>query len=306
MSKKIVFMGTPEFAVPTLETLASSDYEVVCVYTQRPKKSSRGLKLNPSAVQIAAEKLNLTVKCPTNLNDEKEYNFFKALNPFITIVVAYGKIIPKKYFNLSKKGFINIHASLLPKWRGAAPIQRSIINHDKESGISVMKIIEGLDNGPYMRQVKVNIDGQTTSGVLSKKLSFLGASNVLDCLNLIKSNSAKFIDQDDQKATYAKKIDKLESKIQWDKNAKDILSKINGLNPSPGAWLKYEGQRFKVWKAKISENKGNPGEILEDNFVVACKDKSIEILEIQKEGKGILPIKNFLTGNKIYKGKNIF
>jgi methionyl-tRNA formyltransferase len=305
MSKKIVFMGTPEFSVQSLEVLVKSSFEVLCVYTQPPKKSSRGQKLNSTPVQKMSEKLNLMIRTPKDLNDEVEYKFFKSLSPDIVVVVAYGNIIPKKYLDLSKKGFINIHASLLPKWRGAAPIQRSIMNLDKETGISIMKIKEKLDSGPFMRQVVVPIDKETNTLTLSKQLSKIGSENIIECLNLISNKKAKYIEQDHSKATYAKKINKAEAKIFWTDSAKIIISKINALNPSPGAWFDFEGVRYKIWKANISGMTGRPGEILTDKLMIACKDQSIEVLEIQKEGRNKMPIKDFLIGSKVSKGKLI-
>ncbi len=302
MSKKIIFMGTPQFSTRTLKTLFSSKYEVVCVYTQPPKKSSRGQRVRKSPIHELAESLNLKVKTPQNLKSENEVNFFKSLNPFLVVVVAYGNIIPKNYLDIPEKGFINIHASLLPKWRGAAPIQRSIMNNEKESGISMMKIREQLDEGAYFKQLKVKIDEQTTSKSLSDTLSKLGAENIIECLELIENNKANFIEQDHSNATYAKKIDKSESKIKWHDTAQNIISKINGLNPSPGAWFTYDGYRYKIWKASISKLKGKPGEILDEKFIVACENGSINILEIQKEGKNKLSIEKFLTGFEIKKG----
>ena len=201
MSKKIVFMGTPEFSVQSLKLLVGSEHEVVCVYSQPPKKSFRGQKINLSPVHNEASKLKLNIRTPNDLNTEEEYKYFKSLNPYLVIVVAYGKIIPKKYLNLSQKGFLNIHASLLPKWRGAATIQRSIMNSDIETGISIMKIEEKLDTGPYMIQAKIKIDEQTTTKILSGKLSKLGAEQILRCISLIEENKAKFINQDHEKAT---------------------------------------------------------------------------------------------------------
>ena len=295
-------MGTPQFSTRTLKTLFSSKYEVVCVYTQPPKKSSRGQRVRKSPIHELAESLNLKVKTPQNLKSENEVNFFKSLNPFLVVVVAYGNIIPKNYLDIPEKGFINIHASLLPKWRGAAPIQRSIMNNEKESGISMMKIREQLDEGAYFKQLKVKIDEQTTSKSLSDTLSKLGAENIIECLELIENNKANFIEQDHSNATYAKKIDKSESKIKWHDTAQNIISKINGLNPSPGAWFTYDGYRYKIWKASISKLKGKPGEILDEKFIVACENGSINILEIQKEGKNKLSIEKFLTGFEIKKG----
>ena len=304
MGKKIVFMGTPEFSVPTLEVLARSNYEIECVYTQSPKKSLRGQKVNQTPVHLASDKLKLKVRT-SSLESKEEYDYFKSLKPFIVIVVAFGQIIPKKYLNLSEMGFINIHASLLPKWRGAAPIQRSIINQDKETGISIMKIEEGLDTGPYMKQIKVEIDKQTTTKSLSKQLSELAAQNIIECISLIEKGEDKFFKQDHSMATYAKKIKKSESKIIWQQKATEILSKINALNPSPGAWFEYKGSRYKIWKAEISNLKGGPGEVLDDKLTFACKENSLKVLEIQKEGKNKLSIDDFIVGTKIIKGTKI-
>ena len=302
MPKKIVFMGTPEFAVPTLEVLSKSKYKIECVYTKPPKRSSRGKKIKSTPIQVAAEKLNLKLKSPTTLNNVEELEYFKSIDPFIVIVVAYGQIIPKKYLNIPEKGFINIHASLLPKWRGAAPIQRSIINQDKETGISFMKIEEGLDTGPYLNQIKVSIKKETTTKSLSYELAKLGSDNILKCLNSIEKNEAEFTKQDLSQVTYAKKILKSESKINWNDQAEKILSMINGLNPFPGAWFEFKGIRYKIWNAKVSESTGKLGMVLNENLVVGCADKSIEILEIQREGKNKLSAKAFLTGNNISEG----
>jgi methionyl-tRNA formyltransferase len=194
----------------------------------------------------------------------------------------------------------------LPKWRGAAPIQRSIINRDKETGISLMKIEEGLDVGPYMKQIKVKIDDQTTTKLLNDKLSKIAAENILDCIKLVETNKALFIKQDSTKATYASKIDKIESKINWKDNADNILAKINGLNPYPGAWFEIEGERYKIWKAQIVNSSGAPGEILDNKSIIACGKKSIKIVEIQKEGKSKLIIEDFLKGTRIFQRKSIF
>jgi len=305
MSKKIVFMGTPEFSVQTLKILSESQHDIVCVYSQSPKKSLRGLKVNLSPVQLEAKKLNLNVRTPKDLNTEEEYKYFKSLNPYLVIVVAYGKIIPKKYLDLSQKGFLNIHASLLPKWRGAAPIQRSIMNNDKETGISIMKIEEKLDAGPFMTQLKIKILEQTTAGILSDRLSKLGAEQILKCISLIIEDKAKFVNQEHGKATYAKKIEKSEAKINWKDSAKNILSKINSLNPSPGAWFAIKGIRYKIRKASISNLNGPIGEIINEDFIIGCKTNSIKVLEIQKEGRKILSINDFLIGNKFEKGEKI-
>ena len=299
-------MGTPKLSVRTLEVLIKSEFKISCVYTQQPKKSSRGQKIKKTPVQLAAEIHNLNVRSPSDINDEEEYLYFKSLAPYLVIVVAYGQIIPKRFLELPEKGFLNIHASLLPKLRGAAPIQRSIINSEKETGISIMKIEEGLDTGPYMKQVKINIDKQTNSEELSKKLSELGAKNILGSIDLITNNQAKFIKQDSNNVTYAKKISKKESRISWQDSAEKNLAKINGLNPTPGAWFEYKGLRYKIWRAKIVNTSAMPGEIIDENLIIACKNQALEVIEIQKENKKKLLISDFLKGTKIPKGEIIY
>jgi len=305
MPHKIIFMGTPNFSVASLEVLAKSSYKISHVYTQPPKESNRGHKLNPSPIQKSAENLNLSIRSPSSLNTDEELNFFKSLNPDIVVVVAYGQLIPKKFLNVPRKGFINIHASLLPRWRGAAPIQRAIINLDKITGVSIMKIIEELDSGPVMKKIKINISPFNTSGEVLEKLSITGSENIVEALDDIFSEKVKFIEQDHNLATYAKKIKKNEGKINWDQNAKNIIGKINGLNPNPGAWFEYKKVRYKIWKASIFEKKGAFGTILDDNLTIACRDKSIKITEIQREGKNKLLLKDFLLGIKFKIGDPI-
>tara|TARA_B110000971_G_scaffold219354_1_gene260263 strand:- start:73 stop:972 length:900 start_codon:yes stop_codon:yes gene_type:complete len=298
-------MGTPEFSVPILETIAKSSYEVCCVYTQAPKKSNRGQKVNNSPTQRSAEKLKIIVRNPKKFNTEEEFYFFKKLNPDIVIVVAYGQLITKKFLSIPKEGFINIHASLLPKWRGAAPMQRSIINSDTETGISIMKIVEDLDAGPILKKIKIKINESTTTEELSKNLSRISSESIIDILDDIFNKKLKFIEQNHAQATYAKKIKKKESEINWRESAKVILAKINGLNPNPGAWFTYKDMRHKIWRAKISEKKGLPGTILDNNFILGCSDRSLEVIEIQKEGKNRLLLKNFLMGITFKQGDEI-
>ena len=305
MSQKIVFMGTPEFSIPTLETLVKSSHKILAVYSQPPSKANRGQNIIPSSVEIFAKKHSLNLRTPESLENEEEYNFFKNLKPDIVVVVAYGKIIPKKYLNLSKFGFINVHASLLPKWRGAAPIQRSIMNLDNQTGISIMKIVEELDAGPVMHQDTIQINEKIDSLTLSKVLSKLGANSLLKAINKIEKKHAIFEEQNHNNATYAKKISKLEGKIDWNQTAKVVLAKINGLNPNPGAWFQYNNERYKVWKAEIINENNDIGKTIDDKLTIACKEKSIKVLEIQKEGKNRQPIDQFLLGNKIKKGESI-
>jgi len=302
MSLKIVFMGTPDFSIPTLKTLLNSNHKILHVYSQPAKKANRGQKINSTPIELFSKENFLKIRTPESLDSEKEFNFLKDLNPDLVIVVAYGKIIPKRFLNIPKYGFLNVHASLLPKWRGAAPIQRSIMNLDTETGISIMKITEKLDAGPVILQEKIKINENIDTLTLSRVLSELGARAMLNSLDEIIDGKAKFIDQNHKKATYAKKILKSEAKIDWKKNAKSILAKINGLNPNPGAWFEYDNQRFKVWKAKIINEKNKVGTIINNNLTIACRDQSIQILQIQKEGKNRQSTEQFLTGNKINKG----
>ena len=299
MQHKIIFMGTPLFSVPILEALAKSSYQISCVYTQPAKKSNRGQKLNSSPIERSAKNLKLVIRNPNNLNSDEEYKFFKEVNPDIVIVVAYGQLVPKKFIEIPKKGFINIHASLLPKWRGAAPIQRAIMNLDKQTGISIMKIEEELDSGPVMKKIKIKISPSESSSKISQSLSKIGSDNIVEALDNIFEDKAKFIEQEHTLATYAKKINKNEGKINWEEEAKKIIGKINGLNPNPGAWFEYKKVRYKIWEASIIEKKGIAGTILDNNFTIACKDKSIRIIEIQKEGKNKLLLKFFLQGTTI-------
>ena len=307
MSKKIIFMGTPMFAVPILKSLYQNGYDISAVYTQPPQKSHRGQKINKSPIQGISETLNLEFRSPDTLkNNKDEYNFIKKLDVDLAIVVAYGQIIPKEYLSLTKKGFINIHGSILPKWRGAAPIQRSIMNLDVETGISIMKIVEELDSGPVCNIYKVKLDSNQNSQEISDKLSILAAEKILDNIDDILENKANFVEQDHSEATYAKKIDKKEGKINWSDDAKKIIGKINGLFPTPGAFFTFKGERYKILKAVIGNGLGKVGEVISNNLEVACsKNQSIKILEIQRQGKKPQKISEFVLGSNIKKGSII-
>ena len=297
-------MGTPMFAVPILKSLYQNGYPISTIYTQSPKRSNRGQKINKSPIQGISETLNLEFRSPETLkNNDEEFQFIKDMNADLAIVVAYGQIIPKEYLSLTKNGFINIHGSILPKWRGAAPIQRSIMNLDREIGISVMKIIEELDSGPICNIYKIKLDNDKNAQEISEKLSLLAAEKILDNIDNILDNEVKFIDQDHSKATYAKKIDKAEGKINWNEEACTILGKVNGLYPSPGAFFNFNGERYKILKAQIGNRSGEAGEVLSNELEIACKNnKSLKILEIQRQGKKTQKIGEFMLGSQIKKG----
>ena len=276
------------------------------MYTQPPQKSKRGQKINKSPIQGISETLNLEYRTPPVLNNEEEYNFLNSLDVDLAIGVAYGQIIPKKFLNLTKKGFINIHASLLPKWRGAAPIQRSIMNLDKETGISIMRIAEKLDTGPVCNNYKIQLNENLNALEISEKLSNLAAEKILDNVDDILDGKANFIEQDHSNATYASKIQKTEGQINWDENAEKIIGKINGLYPSPGAFFMFNGERYKILKAQVGRAQGNPGSVLSDNLEIACgNNQSIIIKEIQRQGKRPQNIGEFIQGSQIKKGSKI-
>ena len=303
MLKKIIFMGTPMFSVPILKSLYQNGYPVTCVYTQPPQRSKRGQKVNKSPVQGISETLNIEYRAPETLKDnQEEYEYIKNLQADLAIVVAYGQIIPKNILSLTKKGFINIHASLLPKWRGAAPIQRSIMNLDKDTGISIMKIDEELDAGAVSNQYKLEI-GDENAEEISEKLSLLAAEKILDEIDDVLDDKANFVEQDHSKATYAPKIAKSEGRINWNEKAEQILGKVNGLYPVPGAWFNFDGERYKILKAKIGNAVGKVGEVSSDQLEIICGDnKSLKIVEIQRQGKRVQSINEFMLGSRIKKG----
>ena len=276
MTKKIVFMGTPLFAVPILKSLYEKNYIIPTVYTQPPKKSQRGQKINKSPIQIVGEDFNIDCRTPETLKENKdEYEYLKQLDLDLVIVVAYGQIIPKEFLNLAKKGFINVHASLLPKWRGAAPIQRSIMNLDKETGISIMRIEEKLDTGPVCNNYRVEIKDNDNVEIISNKLSILASEKIIENVDSILEDKLIFKEQDDLKATYASKIEKSEGEIQWNDNAESIIGKINGLYPSPGAFFIFKEERYKILKAELGTKSGEIGEVMTSDLKLAVEIKDL-------------------------------
>ena len=297
-------MGTPMFAVPILKSLYQNGYPVSHVYTQPPQKSQRGYRINKSPIQGIAETLNLEFRTPQYLKDNtEEYNFLKKIDADLVVVVAYGQIIPKEFLGLSKKGFINIHASMLPKWRGAAPIQRSIMNLDRETGVSIMKISEKLDTGPVCNIYKIELTNNLNAKDVSEKLSLIASEKILDNIDDILEDKAKFIEQDHSNATYAPKIKKSEGNIDWKEAAEYIIGKINGLYPVPGAFFSFKGERYKILKAEIGTGIGKPGEIISDDLEIACAgNKSIKVVEIQRQGKKAQKVREFILGTQMKKG----
>ena len=305
MALKIIFMGTPDFAVPILKSIYESKHKILEVYTQPPTKKNRGLKIQNSPIHDFANKLNIPVRYPISFKDDIEIEHIKTINPDIIIVVAYGKILPEALLKIEKVLFINIHASLLPKWRGAAPIQRAIMNSDSETGLSIMKVEPKLDTGPILIQSKIKITKEINYEELSSQMSKLGAKLILEALDLIENGKAEFIPQNEKDATYAKKIEKSESKINWNLEAKKIVAKINALHPNPGSWFQLKGLRIKIIKAIEIKAKGEPGEIINEDLTIACFHNAVKILELKKEGKKKMTTAEFLRGKKIEVGSNI-
>ena len=298
-------MGTPEFSVPILESLHQSNHKIIEVYTQPPTKKNRGQKVHFSPVHIFSKENKIPVRHPIHINTNEELEHIEKLKADVVIVVAYGKILPRSLLNLKNLKFINIHASLLPKWRGSAPIHRAIMNSDRETGISIMKIIPKLDAGPVMMSSKIKIQKDANYEKLSKQLSKMGSELIITSLKLLENKKEKFIEQNEKDATYAKKVSKDESQINWNETAGQIIAKINALHQNPGCWFYLDGLRIKITRAIEVNGNGAPGEIIDENFVIACGKKAIKILELTRQGKQNMSASNFLKGNKIPIGTNL-
>jgi methionyl-tRNA formyltransferase len=294
MSLNIAFMGTPQFAVPTLKKILLTSHSVKAVYSQPPRKSNRGMKLEKSPIHVLAEENNLSVRTPNSL--EEDFDYFQQLNVDLVVVVAYGQIISKQFLQLPKYGFLNVHASLLPKWRGAAPIQRSVMAQDSATGISIMKIEEQLDSGPVLLVESMKLNLSTTSGEVENYLSNIGGDKILEAIQLIEEGKARFIPQEEDKATYAKKIKKEDEIIHWNKPAKEIIAQIHGLNPRPGACFTYKEEKIKIWKAEYVAKNDKPGLVMDNQLCISCGEGALKILEIQRPGKKIQQTKDFLLG----------
>ena len=302
--QRLIFFGSPDFALPPLKTLYLGGYEIVGVYTQEPKKKSRGMKELKTPVHLWAESQLLPVYSPSKL-DKQSLEEFVSLKPDVAILFAYGKIIPPEWLNLPIFGFINIHASLLPRWRGAAPVQRAIENNDKKSGITIMKMNEGLDEGPIIASQEIAINSETNGQTLIDQISHDSCSLLYNNLEKYLKGLLSPVDQDHEKSTYASKINKDESRLNWNTEAKILEQKIRAFYPYPATWFSHKGKRYKVLKAKVSSFEGESGKILQSPLIVGCKQNSLEILEIQAEGKKPQSIDQFLLGNNNFEFNSI-
>lgn len=300
---KLVFMGTPNFSVPALKALAQSNHQICAVYSQPPRPAGRGKKLRLSDVHKEALDLGLTVHNPTSFKSDKDRTIFRKLKADIAIVVAYGLILPNQILSAPKFGCLNIHASLLPRWRGAAPIQRAIMEGDDETGVCIMKMEEGLDTGPVLSSRKIQITENDNAKILSERLSLVGSKLIVEVLDAL--SEFKAYSQSAAGVTYARKIEKSETKIDWSLPAKTINRKIRALYPFPGAWTEINGERIKLLASKVINKENEPGMILDKGFSIACGQKAVEITEAQRSGKSAQKSDVFLRGFRLQKGSKL-
>jgi methionyl-tRNA formyltransferase len=302
MSLRLIFMGTPEFAVPALRALAERGHEIVAVYTRAAKPAKRGLKLQPSPIELEARARNIPVFTPTTLKTQEAQQEFDAHNADAAVVVAYGMILPQAILDAPKLGCFNLHASLLPRWRGAAPINRAIMAGDTESGVMVMKMDVGLDTGEVAMTERIAIPDAMTAADLHDALAPLGADLMLRAMNALERGELQLAKQSEVGVTYAAKIEKAEAGIDWHKPARAVLRHIHGLSPFPGAWceMPIEGEaRVKILRCELAEGSGTPGELLDDRLRIACKEGAIRILELQRAGKQPMKAEEFLRGTPL-------
>jgi len=293
-------MGTPEFSVPVLDALVEAGHVIAAVYCQPPRPAGRGKKERPTPVHSRAIELGLDVRHPVSLKGAAEQAEFATLNADAAVVVAYGLILPQTILDAPKYGCLNIHASLLPRWRGAAPIHRAIMSGDSESGVCIMQMEAGLDTGPVLLREATAIGEEETTAQLHDRLSAMGAALVVDALSRLADLTAD--PQPEAGVTYATKIDKSEARIDWSETAEEVDRKIRGLSPFPGAWCEFDGERLKLLSSRLSAGKGTAGEVLDDTLTIACGTGAIEVLTLQRAGKGAQPRDVFLRGMDIPKG----
>lgn len=297
---RLAFMGTPEFAVPSLDALVAAGHEVVAVYTQPPRPANRGKKLTPSAVQTRAEELGLPVRSPPSLRSAEAQAEFAALDLDAAIVAAYGLILPQAVLDAPKFGCLNVHGSLLPRWRGAAPVQRAILAGDRTTGVMVMQMEAGLDTGPVRATTEIEI-GSKTTGELTAELAELGAELMVIVLQDMAAHPA--IAQSGEGITYAAKIDKTETRLDFLQPAEAVERQIRAFNPAPGAWFEYEGERYRILEAQIiPAQPQTAGEVLDDQLTIACGTDSIRPTLIQRAGKPAMPTADLLRGKPIAQG----
>ncbi|MEB8387917.1 methionyl-tRNA formyltransferase [Rhodobacteraceae bacterium KMM 6894] len=300
---RVIFMGTPAFSVPVLDALVAAGHEIAAVYSQPPRPAGRGKKDRLSPVQARAEDLGLEVRHPVSFKDESTRSNFAALNADVAVVVAYGLILPQDLLDAPRLGCLNIHASLLPRWRGAAPIHRAIMAGDRQTGVCIMQMEAGLDTGPILLHAAVDIGVEETTGQLHDRLSALGAAQIVDALERLETLEPQ--PQSDTSVTYAAKIDKAEAQVCWDWRAAEVDRHIRGLSPFPGAWCEIGGQRVKVLASRMAQGCGAPGEVLDDRLTVACGQGAVQLLRLQRAGGRAQDCEAFLRGMPVPRGTRL-
>ena len=306
MPLRLIFMGTPEFAVPTLLELVAHGHEIAAVYTRAAKPAGRGMKLQLSPVEQEARRLGIPVLTPTTLKSPEALEGFRAHNADAAVVVAYGMILPKTILDTPRLGCFNLHASLLPRWRGAAPINRAIMAGDTETGVMVMRMDAGLDTGDVAMAERMAITDAMTVADVHDALARLGGDLMARTMGALERGKLQLTKQSEQGVTYATKIEKAEARIDWNKPAREVLRHIHGLSPFPGAWcempLEGEQVRVKILRCAMTDGSGAPGEVLDDHLAIACKEGAIRILELQRAGKQPMKAEEFLRGSPIKTG----
>ena len=299
---KLIFMGTPEFSVVALQALVDAGHEIACVYAQPPRPKGRGLDVQKQPVHLLAEKLGFEVRTPVSLKLVEEQQKFAALKADAAVVVAYGLLLPKAILDAPKFGCFNIHASLLPRWRGAAPIQRAIMAGDKETGVTIMRMEVGLDTGPVIEMVSLPITPTTTAGSLHDELARLGARLIV---NVLQNPSVHGTPQPVDGVTYAKKIEKSEPRISFDQPAEAVRDHIHGLSPIPGAWCMINNARVKLLHVEVVSGSALAGTVLNNPFTIACAARAIRVVKLQREGKGPMDAETFLRGFPVAEGTRL-
>jgi methionyl-tRNA formyltransferase len=303
MPLRLIFMGTPDFAVPTLLELVAHGHEIAAVYTRAAKPAGRGMKLQLSPVEQEARRLGIAVETPSSLKTPEALEAFRAHHADAAVVVAYGMILPKTILDTPKLGCFNLHASLLPRWRGAAPINRAIMAGDAETGVMVMKMDAGLDTGDVAMAERVGVTDAMTAADLHDALARLGGDLMVRAMGALERGKLQLTRQSEEGMTYAAKIEKAEARIDWNRPARAVLRQIHGLSPFPGAWCEMaidgEPARVKILRCALADGAGAPGELLDDHLAVACKEGAIRILELQRAGKAPMKAEEFLRGTPL-------
>ena len=302
---RVIFMGTPDFAVPTLLDLAARGHDIAAVYTRAPRPAGRGLELQPTPIEREARRLSLPVHTPKTLRDAAAQQAFNAHSVDAAVVVAYGLLLPKPILDAPRLGCFNVHASLLPRWRGAAPINRAILAGDCETGVTIMKMDEGLDTGPIGMQERIAIAPDLTAGDLHDPLARLGADLMSRALAAAERGSLQLTPQPQTGVTYAEKVSNAETRIDWSKPWKEVHNHIRGLSPFPGAWFEISGVRVKALRSTEADGSGLPGTVLDDKLTIACADGAVRLLHLQRAGKQPMSSEQFLRGTQVKPGTRV-